>query len=136
MSYEETNNFLHRLPVHMEASLVGSTYILGEGNDVDIMWLVSDYQEATRLLIKDGYEYDKDYEDDRFASLRKGEVNVIVTAEGLRYRNTLIAAEVCKYLKVWERDDRIAVHRIIRDGKTAENCMSPPEEASFDVFDD
>lgn len=135
MTWKETGNFLRSLPVHIEASLVGSTYILGEGNDVDIMWLVSDYQEATRLLIKDGYEYDKDYEDDRFASLRKGEVNVIVTAEEERYRNTLIAAEVCKYLKVAERDDRIAVHRIIRDGKTAENCMSPAQDIAFDDFD-
>lgn len=132
---EKYFKFLEALPVHVKCALVGSTYILGEGNDIDIMWLVSDYTEATRLLIKEGYVYDKDYEDDRFASLRKDDVNIIVTAETDRYNNTLVACEVCKYLKVAARDDRIAVHRIIRDGKQAYNCMTPAEDTTFDVFD-
>ena len=128
---------IERIPGHLKHRLVGSTYILGAGNDKDYMILVSNFREASKYVsLSTQFEADKDYDDDRFASYRYGDVNWIVTSNPARYEATLVAAEVCKFLKVGSRDDRIAVHRIIRDGATAENWNDPADANAFDDFED
>lgn len=105
---------------HIEARLVGSEYIFGEGKDTDILWLTANAVGARQYLIDEGYTCESDtrpeYDDAKFYSLRQGRVNILVCADKEYYDKFLLAAEVCKGLQLRDRDDRVLVHKIVRDG--------------------
>ena len=119
------------LPGYLRHRLVGSLYTLGEGNDADFMVLVTEktYDAAKDTLIEAGWTEDSDYANDTFRSLRNCGDNLILTYEVERYEATLRSAEVCRFLKIKDRDTRIALHRMIRDGWTCEQI-----EDSDDLF--
>ena len=107
---------------HIAARLVGSEYIFGEGNDTDILWLTENAVSGRQYLIESGYDCESDtrpeYDDAKFYSLRQGRVNILVCADKEYYEKFLLAAEVCKGLQLKDRDDRVLVHKIVRDGHT------------------
>lgn len=100
---------------------VGSSYILGKGADIDVLVLVPAVDTYGAALVAEGWLRDgtTDYPSE-WASFRKGEVNAILTADAGWYDRFALAAEVCKALKLADKADRITVHAVIRDGKTAE----------------
>jgi len=106
--------------------MVGSTYILGSGNDLDYLFLVDSLADSSFLRNR-GYTLEAEQYDNtnKFLSWRNGNTNVLVTPCIDFFIDFLSAAEVCKYLRnkssegealMMERDVRVAVHRIVRDG--------------------
>lgn len=127
--------FLATLPEafkYTKAALVGTTFILGKGNDIDIICLVSDLEEGVTQLDESWVLSDDEHYDDlgRFCSLRQGEYNLLLVADSLYFDNWIKAAEVCKYLEIADRTKRVDVHCLIMDGRAASNFMqedSPPD---------
>lgn len=109
--------------------LVGSTYIMGQGKDIDMLFKVESLSEASEFLRRKGWDAESEaYElsNQQFMSFRAGNVNVLVTHDDEFFGGFLGAAEVCKYLRlrgyldIGQRDVRVAIHAIVRDYKSAE----------------
>ena len=111
--------FLHAKRIE----LVGSTYIYGGGNDIDILVLLDRAiplcpdVDALRLP---GWEYggSTPKSGDKWCSWKQGIINILVTADQTYFNDWVTAAEVCKYLFlkrgiVLDKPERIAVHEII-----------------------
>lgn len=105
-------------------SLVGSSYILGSGKDVDMLILVRDMSEAGRYLhaaewVAESEKYD--LSKNKFMSYRNYEDNCLITSDDEFFWLFCTAAEVCRYLaekgveQVKDRAVRVAIHAIIRD---------------------
>lgn len=107
----------------LKTAVVGSTYILGTGKDFDLLVLVEDLRGMCARILSRGFSPDSEhaYDDAKFASFRKGRVNVLVTADPMFFDKFALAAEVCKVLKLTVREDRIKVHAVIRDGRAADS---------------
>lgn len=91
-----------------DISHVGSTYISGSGNDLDIVvWVEPEYGKVgwgaaddCELLRNAGYHstgHDSGEADD-FMTFRKGDVNVMLTHDREFIVGFAQAAEVCKYV--------------------------------------
>lgn len=103
----------------LETCLVGSSYILGSGEDIDCLLLVSNLQSATESAQLCGYEKEggESYDTSTFYSLRKGDLNILLTEDLSFYSGFKASADVCRFLKVANKPDRIAVHRRLMDGE-------------------
>jgi hypothetical protein len=63
-----------------------------------------------------------DNQNDKWGSIRKANVNLIVTTDGAWYERAKLANEVCVALKLMDKGDRIVAYRVIRDGYNAEQA--------------
>ena len=104
--------------------LVGSTYIYGEGNDIDILILLDSTGGSIEELRLPGWEYggSTPKSGDKWCSWKQGHINLLVTGDETYFNAWVTAAEVCKYLFlkrsiVLDKPERIAVHAIIMDDK-------------------
>lgn len=103
--------------------VVGSTQIVGEGNDVDFLVLTGDVAP----LISAGYVSDENhYGETPFESWRKGRFNVIVTEDFGFYMSEIATAFAAKmahashvHYNFKNRGDRVGFHALVRDA-TAE----------------
>lgn len=101
-------------------ALVGSVYICGEGEDLDILFLVDNLEQVEALLKKDSswtisenafYALPGD-----FFSARKGTWNALFVSDVAYFKLWLAASRLCRVLKLTNKADRVAVHKIIMDG--------------------
>lgn len=114
----------------VEITHVGSSYIMGEGKDLDIVALVK-YPEYTReLLICKGYILSSNGsgDGDRFCCFRRDHVNLMITEDRSWYNNFVLSAEVCKALhlggvNMTNKEYRIIVHRTIMDHEAAADAV-------------
>lgn len=127
---EQAEKFLLALDPVIEIALIGSaTFMPDEANDVDYAVLVrgDPYRFAEKHL--EGFTpcgEDESYGD--WCSMRRGVLNVMVTSDETWYRNYVQAMHVCAFLKLRNKDDRIAVCKIVRDEMTAEQARAWVEE--------
>ena len=114
--------FLHAKRIE----LVGSIYIYGQGNDIDILVLLDrdiPMCPSVNSLMLPGWVYggSTPKSGERWCSWKQGDINLLVTADQKYFNDWVTAAEVCKYLALrgvkLEKPDRIAVHAIIMDDK-------------------
>lgn len=123
---EAASVFAMTLPGAVRVNIVGSTYILGAGKDIDVLVLCENKHDTLNVsgVVNSGWalETDEKYEGSEFFSIRKGDVNLLLTDDEEFFDGFAMAAEVCKYLKLADRAQRVAVHRIIRDGFDAEDA--------------
>jgi len=112
--------FLHAKRI----GLVGSTYIYGGGNDIDILVLLDSTGGSIEELRLPSWEYggSTPKSGDKWCSWKQGDINLLVTEDQTYFNAWVTAAEVCKYLflkrgVVLDKPDRIAVHAIIMDDK-------------------
>lgn len=111
-----------------DSRLVGSTYILGKGKDIDYLFLVPDLYDTQERLKGRNWADGLSLEYDglgNFFSARRGEINLLFVEDSDFYDKWLTSAEVCKALKLESRTDRVIVHRIIMDDMTAEKAKNP-----------
>lgn len=121
--------------VVIDIAHVGSTYISGEGSDLDLVVYIRAQVIRQSDAVFELYEWGYiktghgSGEDDEFTTLRKGDVNLMVTSD----RDFMVgfeqAAEVCKYVTqelapffphgVLTKAQRIKIHRILMNGEEA-----------------
>lgn len=100
----------------------GSTYITGEGNDIDVIVLSGASITAVHNVLKDVWELcgEESYESQgMFVAYRVGDVNVIIVDDTVYYDNWISARNVCVYLHargLSDRATRVAIHQIVVDG--------------------
>jgi hypothetical protein len=120
--------FLRELPEVSEFSLIGSAmYLPAEAvNDVDFAVLLKDGQQAIGYigtLEAQGWEWCGDYDGvgGTWGAVRRENLNLMVTHDRQWYEDYKLAMEVCKVLRLENKEDRIAVCRVVRDKLPAES---------------
>jgi hypothetical protein len=95
--------------------------------DEDILILTDNMPTIQRALKKDGWDGTEMYISDDgtsttgdFYSMRKGEINLIITQEKEFYDKFTLASFVCKTLNVMAKKDRITVFQAILYSKKVE----------------
>jgi hypothetical protein len=112
---------------YLASEQVGSSYVLGAGMDLDMVVHVEDIDTAAMCLDEVGYTCNsKDYEGstDNFKCLRSGLVNVTLVSSERWFHNFVLSSEVCKALRLSEKWQRVAVHRVIMDEEDAETAVA------------
>jgi hypothetical protein len=122
------------LPGVLQSVIVGSAAYLPTANDVDFLLLIGGSESPTdyvERLEADGWEQCGEYEGDEsiWNATRLGNLNLLVTNNRQFYDGFKRALEVCKALRLTSRDDRVAVHQIVRDGLTAADVVTTAIEA-------
>ncbi len=124
------------VPGRIDHKMVGSayTYDREKANDVDMLVLVSDLDAAVEHCNGGGYvEHDEhiDYDDERSHPVKLGKTNLLLTSDHDWFAGFVRAAEVCRYLQLEERAQRVIVHKIVRDGASSDNYREPKVEPDF-----
>ena len=109
------------LKLAINAKMVGSRYICKEprsGADHDLLILFHPFHlpEVVDNLIANGWFNESesdDYDIQDFWSWRKGKDNYIICWDEEFYWRFVRAAEVCRYLHVTDKEQRINVHKEI-----------------------
>ena len=114
------------------AEVLGSALFMENPNDIDIGVVVTNFQEFTQARLEDGWETCGDYSmsGSDWGSIRKGEINLIVMADPDRMERFHLAMQVCKYLNLTEKADRVAVCQIVRDKVDAWQVNIPADLGS------
>lgn len=125
--------------VYATIDIVGSVAITGQGNDIDLLVLLTDesgFLESTPMRLSTGadlfhsmgYESPETGEEtsggadtDDFNSFRLGEVNILLTDDPAYRERWLAATSLCKELHsrlgiMGDRDIRVLVHQVVVDG--------------------
>lgn len=98
----------------------GSTYITGEGADLDVLVYPFSVGKTLTRLTEFGAEPDTGevYDDAKFFSFRKGRLNVVVCASFEYFEGSWRGAKICKYLNAaghtLSKSERIRTHEIAR----------------------
>lgn len=114
----------------LKLELTGSVYILGEGQDIDVLCeCLVDQIKLLDYLCSKGWRVSADgtYEAS-FYSLRKDGINLIVVADAQVFRDWLAAAELCKVLGVVSKEARVCIHECVKfryDAETIRNLPYP-----------
>jgi hypothetical protein len=69
-----------------------------------------------------------DADGDQWGSIRRGDVNLILTTDGGWYARSVQASEVCVALQLTEKFDRIVAYRVVRDGFAPAQARLEAEE--------
>lgn len=139
--------FIATLPNVLQHRLIGSAAFMPEqAADVDFALLIDEDQVLTlgeyvrhHLVGEQDFSMCGDYDAGNgfnkiWTSVRRGNLNLMVTDDADWYEKYTTAMEVCKYLQIGSKDQRIAICRIVRDGWTAEMVKSNGKGTSEDLF--
>lgn len=121
------------LPNVIDSALIGSAYYLPNPTDIDIAILVDspniwtyEYDNFIASGVpNEGWhrcsEYDKPERgiQPTWTSVRRGNLNFMMTVSKEFFDGYVTAMEVCKALNLTEKTDRIKVCQIVRDKKKA-----------------
>jgi hypothetical protein len=99
------------------AEVLGSALFMENPRDIDIGVLVTDFQDFMEARMEEGWEACGDYSmsGTDWGSIRKGDINLIVMSDPARMEAFHLAMQVCKYLNLTDKKDRVAVCQIVRD---------------------
>lgn len=124
---------LKRLPRIVEFALVGSAiYIPADAvEDVDFAVMLSldegkcavDY--ASEMLAEWSACGEYDGVGGNWCAVRAGNLNLMLTNDRAFFDGYKLAMEVCKVLRLSNKDDRIAVCQVVRDKKKADEVRPP-----------
>jgi hypothetical protein len=115
-----TTSWLAKKPAVEAFELVGSALYHPEPKDVDFAVYMKGHEVGS--LIAEHFEdfllCDAEYDDQdhKWAAIRRGQVNLIVTVDEEWFERMVLASKVCHALKLQDKGDRIVVHRVVRDG--------------------
>ena len=117
---------------HMETVLgdvelhpAGSTYIVGKGNDLDVLVYPAGNADLYETrLVEAGYVLcsSDEYPDDKFSAWRKGDINVIMVYDKAYYDSWRRASTLCRLinkglldLDMSNKEARVTMHRFVMD---------------------
>lgn len=108
----------------MTAALTGSCFLTsGEYHDLDVvvkvpcLRIAAEAAAAAVMVCCGDGEYTTDLSS--WSAWRDGCVNVLFEADVARYHGWVDSSRVVRALNLTDREQRVAVHRIILDGQTA-----------------
>lgn len=125
--------FIRAMGDVQRARLIGSASFMPDAAaDVDFLVLLTPGQdriatlnEIEQHLTRQGFERCGEYPTEQYwFSVRRGSLNLIVTENAQWFKDFGTAMEVCKYLNLTDKSDRVAVCRIVRDAKTADQARA------------
>lgn len=126
---EQELDDLLEIEVIEKSALVGSTYILGKGDDIDYLLFTNNREYLNEKLIAWGFENEGKYKSNTdFTSYRNGVYNLIVTSKEAFFNEFVVAAKVCKFLKLEDKEQRIGVHSIIMTSRCSDVYVEPAED--------
>lgn len=113
------------VPINGLFEPVGSSvtcYPYGQGEDIDwLVWFESEQDEADFImdLAAAGFKPDgsQHYDPDLFVSYKKGTENFILTYKAEFFDAFIKARNLCQFLNLKNKEDRIAVHQAIIKGE-------------------
>jgi hypothetical protein len=110
--------------------MVGSGLYVEDPKDIDFVVLLKPgtdvhtwYPEYDRTWNVCSEAYDESH---LWRALRKGGINLLVTADAAWADGCSQAAAVCAALGLESKADRVRVHRVIRDGMSWEDAKAAP----------
>lgn len=99
--------------------LIGSAAIYGSGRDTDYCVLVSDVDDWLCTAKDNGWKLDGKYPGNDFTSVRKDDINLIVTKHAWMFEAYRIATEVmCKLTHIAPQSDkvkRVMMYELIKE---------------------
>jgi hypothetical protein len=116
---------LYRAGMPAAVQPIGSWHAFGAGRDIDFVVYCNVFtlEYSVDLLVEQGYtrsstpEHPEGYpENDVFVALRKGMLNVLLTANERFYERSGMAYELVCALNLRNKRDRVIVHQIVVDG--------------------
>ena len=117
---------LSTLPGAIDFALVGSAAYRRKPNDVDFVVLLAPglkLGEFALAMYDSGWSISNEYKlrngGDCWTSVRRGKLNLILTDNRKFFDGYVLSTEVCKVLRLAKRDDRVAVHEVVRDRRLA-----------------
>lgn len=120
-------------PAVREFCQIGSSVYLPEPKDVDYIVRVGGANDGSDHVAAfcgelniNGWEFCGEYTEtlNGWNSIRKGDVNLIVTSDPAQFNAYRGAMEVCRALHLTKKSDRRLVCRIIRDDMSAEDARA------------
>lgn len=129
---EQTLELVHKMDGVLHCELMGSAMYLENPNDIDIGVLVELFGDFMQARLEEGWESCGDYSmsGSDWGSIRKGKINLIVMADPARMERFHAALQVCKYLELKDKKDRVAVCQIVRDKLEAWQVIIPADLGS------
>jgi hypothetical protein len=96
----------------------GSSYITGQrGRDIDVIAFVDQYNEGDTIPLFEMQRMDpsREYQGEMVSYRGPDDINLIICTTVEYYQKWRAATEVCKELKVTDKQQRILVHQLIMD---------------------
>lgn len=120
--------FVRTLPGVAEFSLIGSSMYLPDAQDIDYLLLVNDGRvgcDYAADLTNTGFQPCGEYDtaQGHWCAVRRDRLNIVITSDPEFYQRFKRAMEVCKALRLTNKDERVAVCRIVRDGWDADAAL-------------
>lgn len=125
--------WLAKQPAVAAFALIGSAHYLPNPADVDFAVLIRpddilDPREWCNLLVAQGsWQHCSMYAQanvDEWWSVRDGLLNLMVTAEVGFYDRYLRAMEICRGAHITDKNQRIAICKMVRDGLSADDVLA------------
>lgn len=108
-------------------ALVGSAAWMPDPADIDFIVRIENpvglYSYLTSLGWQDCDKIGVYEMQGEWMAVRKGNINLLLTADRDWMTRMIQATEVCKYLRLTDKSQRVAVNQIIRDGKLADDFL-------------
>lgn len=127
----DTTKMLNTWDGVVDIALVGSALYMPaeEVGDVDFAVLIGDGHEAMQYLDDtlnegDGWDWCGEYDTalGEWGAIRRENVNLMITHSLAFFEGFKMAAQVCKVLRLQSKLDRMVVHRVVRDGMSADEA--------------
>lgn len=145
--FKEAEEFVHTLPGLLACQRVGSaTYLPDIAADVDLCVLVADKggdhsvdDYVMENLTPQGwspcgeYDHDPNHPGVEWIAVRRGNANLMITCSREFYNGYEMATKLCRALRLMNKEDRIIVCRIVRDGRTVEEVNEMRKTKNWDA---
>lgn len=129
----DTTKMLNTWDGVVDIALVGSALYMPaeEVGDVDFVVLLGDGYEALQYMSDtlgdgDGWDWCGEYDTafGEWGAIRRENVNLMITHSRAFFDGFKMAAQVCKALRLQSKIERITVHRVVRDGMSADEARA------------
>lgn len=123
-----------KIPSVISYQRTGSNYTCNPpvlDTDIDYIVLVSDYGKVASFLLESGFVSctELEYDGNMFYAFRKGQLNLIITWQGVFYERFCAATMLAKYRNLLDKDDRVDLFNTILYGE----YLITPTETDFNL---
>lgn len=123
-----------KIPSVISYQRTGSNYTCNPpvlDTDIDYIVLVSDFGKAASFLLESGFVActELEYYGNMFYAFRKGQLNLIITWQGVFYERFCAATMLAKHRNLLDKDDRVDLFKVILYGE----YLVTPTKSDFNL---